>query len=961
MPNTPAAEGARTKDSARDSSKDGASNGGERAPFVLTSTAANISGGPALPPPAPSITVPISGVNRPNNIHLEAPVAPAAAPAAPSTAAPVAAPNLSTLVLPPAQKAETAKPEAGPAEAARGEQKTEPQQPKPSPVKPEQTTGQQLQSPEDKKVEEALKRCDPAIAKEAVELKETISNLKYNEAYSQAKVLDLHRRLEADLKQHGGNSPDAASFLKHLGVDSKIVVQSGTETEAQRPIAELYRAGLQGGAGRSLSPLEAFSAAIGAKPGNGSGYSYDSGMTDEQKQKILTDNLPKIAEALGSLSPEERQQLKGSHIQYTMSKDAPAVNGADFGLREINLMAKPEEIVKGLRSLMEYEKGAENSASPNHSKYQFNEKLKDVQALLTGERSAITATHDRYMGLPDNPELLSKGAANAEKLTALVKDFVEHEIKTPAERRRFQQLDYQFCENGADITRDICDNFKKGGSNYLRVCMLDPYAAPEKNTEVLRAILNDARDKEQSRMAEAHPNRAKIDAELDRYAMQNPDSGFAKQYSKMAETFPDRSCCSLSYLNNVDLLLSQGSQDLWNRVRPMMPERITGGSFDTLQYKDGRSELIDGAGRVFVKQDGPEWLPQGENKFRTNENNIGITSSSFLDHGREVISLNGKQSSLSALPPDKQIETLAKALDTPEKLHFFMQGMFRYVHDGADPAFYSQKQDYNQTPAETLVRVNGGKLRGDCEDYSTFAKVILEKQGKEPQVVHIPQHATCLWVEKGADGKENGYSICTYNLDRNGVQYNGKNAEEMQRTEGFRDTTSALNSVLAKFAKAGPGNEHPAPLAEYLVQKDTVLTKIVTGPDQAADIKAPVSVFTDSALRSRVENLGTALATHNYGSAVNLTEQLNQFNPDVAASWRGYRAYSLEQTANNDTSDAARQLKRQMAAGEYRKLVDGGVSSVNVPTGVAGEYYVVSPSDRLSSLEVRLAGFHASN
>ena len=53
--------------------------------------------------------------------------------------------------------------------------------------------------------------------------------------------------------------------------------------------------------------------------------------------------------------------------------------------------------------------------------------------------------------------------------------------------------------------------------------------------------------------------------------------------------------------------------------------------------------------------------------------------------------------------------------------------------------------------------VAGGQFRGDCDDLSEVAHLILERQGHIPHVISLPGHAACAWAEKIGD---NWHAYC---------------------------------------------------------------------------------------------------------------------------------------------------------------------------------------------------------
>jgi hypothetical protein len=110
-------------------------------------------------------------------------------------------------------------------------------------------------------------------------------------------------------------------------------------------------------------------------------------------------------------------------------------------------------------------------------------------------------------------------------------------------------------------------------------------------------------------------------------------------------------------------------------------------------------------------------------------------------------------------------------------------------------------------------------MLGDCDDYAFLAKDILLRQGKHAQVMYVPNHATCVYVERGADGNYNAFSIGTFGFDKNGDVYISKLGRSSQSEQGHTNIRDALNSLMVKFDSQGLGIDDPEP---YRITGDQV-------------------------------------------------------------------------------------------------------------------------------------------
>lgn len=156
------------------------------------------------------------------------------------------------------------------------------------------------------------------------------------------------------------------------------------------------------------------------------------------------------------------------------------------------------------------------------------------------------------------------------------------------------------------------------------------------------------------------------------------------------------------------------------------------------------------------------------------------------------------------------LDYLARELGTMKRLKEFFRQFLYYVYD--DPAkrlsddvpSYSGDRNYAQLASETLARFKEGKLLGDCEDWAFLAREILRKQGKTAQVIYVPGHATCVWVEKRHDNKYYACDIGTYGLFVNDAEYTD-DPVSFGRDKGQDSINGALNAVVKKYKIKLPG------------------------------------------------------------------------------------------------------------------------------------------------------------
>lgn len=206
--------------------------------------------------------------------------------------------------------------------------------------------------------------------------------------------------------------------------------------------------------------------------------------------------------------------------------------------------------------------------------------------------------------------------------------------------------------------------------------------------------------------------------------------------------------------------------------------------------------LDESGNRVFVKQEvkgqlyGQAYTAMSQKEHLTKNDR---PSEIGFEEGKRVGLLNidpAWTSEEKERRAEQHLKELALKLDTPEKLAVFMAHFLSYVHDSPDPENplregleekNKQLEDqnfigqYTQTALETVLRQKDGAMRGDCDDYATFAREILARNHNVCFVVTLglPHHATCLWVQKSGDG----YTAAT--LSTEGLnQARGKTIDE---------------------------------------------------------------------------------------------------------------------------------------------------------------------------------------
>lgn len=149
------------------------------------------------------------------------------------------------------------------------------------------------------------------------------------------------------------------------------------------------------------------------------------------------------------------------------------------------------------------------------------------------------------------------------------------------------------------------------------------------------------------------------------------------------------------------------------------------------------------------------------------------------------------------LTASQYLDLLAKKLDTPQKIHVFLDLFMQYTSD--------DERDVWQPASTTLQRTDNRKMLGDCDDYAFLVRDILRRQGISAEVLCIPTppHALCVWVEKRADGRYDAHAICTYGYDRNGNRHGLE--PDAAKSKGYATVIEAMQSLMEKYKDSGTG------------------------------------------------------------------------------------------------------------------------------------------------------------
>jgi tetratricopeptide (TPR) repeat protein len=110
-------------------------------------------------------------------------------------------------------------------------------------------------------------------------------------------------------------------------------------------------------------------------------------------------------------------------------------------------------------------------------------------------------------------------------------------------------------------------------------------------------------------------------------------------------------------------------------------------------------------------------------------------------------------------PADAEAFYAAAARALPDAPHLDLIGEYLlvYAYDSPDPrspallGTRTVSGDIHQTAAQTLATTAGGFMRGDCDDLSELDQEIAMRQGRNAQMIGLPQHAALAWAEQTPD------------------------------------------------------------------------------------------------------------------------------------------------------------------------------------------------------------------
>ncbi len=168
----------------------------------------------------------------------------------------------------------------------------------------------------------------------------------------------------------------------------------------------------------------------------------------------------------------------------------------------------------------------------------------------------------------------------------------------------------------------------------------------------------------------------------------------------------------------------------------------------------------------------------------------------------------------SQLTTDRYLDMLAEQLRTPEDLAFFQRYFMEYAFDSTDVTKPLSRGtavsygEYWQTPEETLLREENGKMIGDCEDQAFLLQAIVERWGKTVIPLNIPNHITCIWIDENADRTYTAWDMgnhgldcngCRFGMNNDGVRVSARYCKSPDDISGFSTPIEALRSILQKY------------------------------------------------------------------------------------------------------------------------------------------------------------------
>ena len=107
---------------------------------------------------------------------------------------------------------------------------------------------------------------------------------------------------------------------------------------------------------------------------------------------------------------------------------------------------------------------------------------------------------------------------------------------------------------------------------------------------------------------------------------------------------------------------------------------------------------------------------------------------------------------------DRFLTDAAHLLTGPAQLDLVGEYLFSYVYpspDSSHPELMGNKQlksNVQQTVWQTCGNAAGGTMHGDCADIAELYQTITLRQGIDPVVIGLPEHAACAWAIKKNDG-----------------------------------------------------------------------------------------------------------------------------------------------------------------------------------------------------------------
>ncbi len=261
---------------------------------------------------------------------------------------------------------------------------------------------------------------------------------------------------------------------------------------------------------------------------------------------------------------------------------------------------------------------------------------------------------------------------------------------------------------------------------------------------------------------------------------------------------------------------------------------------------------------------------------------------------------------------DEYMDMLVAKLDTPQKVHDFLQQFMRYTYDRE-----SEIGEHWQPWQETISRIENGKMLGDCDDFAFLAREILRRQGKNAHtiVINPPSHAVCIWVEERSDGRYDAYSIGTFGLDKNGQRYRSDRGDK-KAERGFEDVRDAINSLMGKYRGRYPefGNVRKA----YQVE-DSVVVIRPSNSETTDESKLRKEVPIESLINGQLifeSEVREALERHDIEMVNALYEEAPEGTVDFHERMKSMYNYLAATNKDADFSDFCRnkQFEHSLAA-----------------------------------------------